>query len=164
MTWLNSSTFVVLHSWRSINKGILAIAPESIARINQCSLLVSEMFKNKLFSAVSLTCQCLWRHTQLPLVWCRFVRHPWRSNGEALLPKMHGCLHPQILQTPPHRWSLFWDRVPPHAVHGAPRVSSKATSQPVCAKVCLIYFYFTFITAFLKGTMWRISGALLIKM
>ncbi|TMS11405.1 Casein kinase II subunit beta [Larimichthys crocea] len=60
---------------------------------------------------------------------------PGEAMVKALLSKVHGCLHPQILQTPPHRWSLFWDRVPPHAVHGAPRVSSKTTCQPVCAKV-----------------------------
>lgn len=34
----------VLCSWKSINKGILAIAPESIVRISQCFLLVSLAF------------------------------------------------------------------------------------------------------------------------
>lgn len=142
------SKYGVLRSWKSINKGILGIAPESIVRISQCFQLVSMTFLylhiKQFLSFITQTprctfdlCQRLWRRI-LHLVCCRFVRHSRRSNGEALLPKVHGCLHPQILQTPPHRWSLFWDRVPPHAVHGAPRVSSKTTSQPVCAKVCLI--------------------------
>lgn len=38
------SKFVVLRSWRNINKGILAIAPESIVKISQCFLLVSLTF------------------------------------------------------------------------------------------------------------------------
>lgn len=37
---------VALHSWKSTNKGILAIAPESTARINQCFLLVNWMFSS----------------------------------------------------------------------------------------------------------------------
>lgn len=78
--------------------------------------------------------------------WRRLVRHPWRSNGEALLPEVHGRLHPQIFQASPHRRSLFWNRVPSHVVHGAPRVSSKATSQPVCAKVCWLWCYFLALT------------------
>lgn len=80
----------------------------------------------------------LWRHTWLqwgPFL-CRLVGHPRRSYGEALLSKMHGCLHPEVIQTSPHGWSIFWDRFPPHAVHGAPRISLQAPSQPVCAQVC----------------------------
>lgn len=53
---------------------------------------------------------------------------------------MHGRVHPQILTTSSHRRSLFRDRFPPHAVHGAPRVSAKATSQPVCPKVRLTVY------------------------
>lgn len=143
MLWQEStviSKFVVRRSWKSINKGILGIAPESIVRISQCFLLVSLDFsplhKNHAASLTFSGCEDILNY-HLSRIWYRSVRHPWRSNGEALLPKVHGCLHPQILQTPPHRRSLFWDRVPPHAVHGAPRVSPKATSQPVCAKVCL---------------------------
>lgn len=87
-----------------------------------------------------------WLHPSIFFFWRRLVRHPWRSDGEALLPEVHGRLHPQIFQASPHRWSLFWNRVPPHVVHGAPRVSSKATSQPVCAKVCWIWCYFLALT------------------
>lgn len=85
---------------------------------------------------------------------CRPVRHPWRGHGEALLPQVHGRLHPQILPTPSHRRSLFRDGFPPHAVHGAPRVPAKAAGQPVCPKVrlpvCGVHFKlhsFTFIVA-----------------
>ena len=137
------SKFVALCSWKSINKGILVIAPESIVRISQCFLSVSLTF---LYLHKTSAAPLTFVHghddtfnNHWSLVWCRSVRHPRRSNGEALLPKVHGCLHPQVLQTPPHRWSLFWDGVPPHAVHGAPRVSPEATSQPVCAKVCLTW-------------------------
>lgn len=42
------SKFVALHSWKNINKGILAIAPESIVRISQCFLLVSPHFNSLL--------------------------------------------------------------------------------------------------------------------
>lgn len=35
------SKCVLLHSWKSTNKGILAIAPESIVRISRCFRLVS---------------------------------------------------------------------------------------------------------------------------
>lgn len=68
---------------------------------------------------------------------CRLVRHSRRGHGETLLPKVHGRLHPQILPTSSHRRSLLRDRFPPHAVHGAPRVSAEAASQPVCPKVRL---------------------------
>lgn len=47
-----SSECNALFSWRSINKGILAIAPEFIVRINQCFRLVS------LTSLLSEACSC----------------------------------------------------------------------------------------------------------
>lgn len=86
----------------------------------------------------TLLLRCSRRHAkpQRGLFLCRLIRHPRRSYGEALLSKMHGRLHPKVIQTPPHGWSVFWDRFPPHAVHGAPRVSLQASCQPVCAQVC----------------------------
>lgn len=86
----------------------------------------------------TLMLRCSWRHTktQWGLFLCRLIRHPRRSYGEALLSKMHGRLHPKVIQTSPHGWSVFWDGFPPHAVHGAPRVSLQASCQPVCAQVC----------------------------
>jgi len=48
---------------------------------------------------------------------------------------MPGCVHTQILAAPPHRRCLFWNGVPAHAVHGAPRVQAQTPSQPICTKV-----------------------------
>lgn len=39
--WIVTSDYLVFCSWKSINKGILDIAPEFIVRISQCFLLVS---------------------------------------------------------------------------------------------------------------------------
>lgn len=59
---------------------------------------------------------------------------------------MHGCVHPQVLPAPPHGRGLLRDRLPPHAIYGAPRVPAKTTCQPVCAKV---YFY-NYLCKFIK--------------
>lgn len=103
-------------------------------RISQCSQSVSptfappfETFEKLLPSFSSSIC----------IAMCRPVRYPWRGHGKTLLPKVHGRVHPQVLPASSHRRSLFWDRFPAHAVHGTPRVSAKATSQPVCPEVCL---------------------------
>lgn len=60
MTSMVISKCVVLPSWKSINRGILAIAPESIVRISQCFLLVSLTF-----------------HIQQILLYTRTMLHPW---------------------------------------------------------------------------------------
>lgn len=49
---------------------------------------------------------------------------------------MHGCVHAQVLQAPPHRWSVLWYRLPTHALHGPPGVPTQEARQPVCPQVC----------------------------
>lgn len=49
---------------------------------------------------------------------------------------MYGCVHTQVLQAPPHRWSVLWYRLPTHALHGPPGVPTQEARQPVCPQVC----------------------------
>ncbi len=55
----------------------------------------------------------------------------FRSDGETVLSKVHGCVHPQVVSPPPHRRSLLRHRVPAYAVHGPPWVSPQKTGKPV---------------------------------
>ena len=73
--------------------------------------------------------------TSLPPSPSRSVRHPWRGDGQAVLPQVHGRLHPQVVPPPPHRRGLLRHRLPPHALHGAPRVPAQEARQPVCPQV-----------------------------
>lgn len=125
-------SFFLLWSWKSTNREILVIVPEFIVRTSQCCQSVSptfvpplETFEKPLPSNSS----------SIITAACRPVRHPWGGHGQTLLPQVHGRVHTQVLPAPSHRRSLLWDRFPPHAVHGASRVSAKATSQPVCPQV-----------------------------
>lgn len=61
------SKFVALHSWKSINKGILVIAPESIVRISQCFLSVSLTFLylHKTCCTVDLSSVALMTHSTI---------------------------------------------------------------------------------------------------
>ena len=55
----------------------------------------------------------------------------YRSDGEALLPEVHGRVHSEVFAASSHRRRLFWHRLPSHALHGPPGVPAKETSQPV---------------------------------
>lgn len=65
----------------------------------------------------------------------RPFRHPRRGYGETLLPQVHGRVHTQVLQTPPHGRRILRHWFPSHALHGASRVPAQATCQPVCTQV-----------------------------
>lgn len=47
---------------------------------------------------------------------------------------MHGRVHTQVIEAPPHGWRLLRHRFPSHALHGAPRVPAQEARQPVCAQ------------------------------
>jgi hypothetical protein len=53
-----------------------------------------------------------------------------------------------VIQAPPHRRSVLWDRLPTHALHGASRVQAQASSKSgslaekdgeYCMSRCLIF-------------------------
>lgn len=54
---------------------------------------------------------------------------------------MSGCVCTKVLETPSHGRGLLRNRVPSHAVHGAPWIQAQAPYQPVCFQVF-------FVTAF----------------
>ena len=72
----------------------------------------------------------------LKLDYFRFIRYTWRGYGQIILPEMPRRVHTEILQTSPHWWGILRYRIPSHAFHGSSRVQTKATSQPICSKVC----------------------------
>ena len=68
---------------------------------------------------------------------CRSFRCSRRVDGQVILSKVPGCLHAQVIATPPHRRSLLRHGLPTHALHGARRVPTKETAQPVHPEVQL---------------------------
>ena len=113
---------------RSTRLATLVTVQESTVR-TRFKLQQSQNWKNAFHTYLNPNCAANDAHRAL---WC-----PGWGDGQALLSKVHGCLHTQVLQvilkgkkwayvnfdqTPPHWWRLLWYRLPSHALHGAPWV------------------------------------------
>lgn len=72
-------------------------------------------------------------YSKCDLVDCRVEWCSWWGHGEAILPKVYGCLQSEEHKTPSLWWRIFWHRLPPYVVHGSPGLPAEAAGQAVRA-------------------------------
>lgn len=59
-------------------------------------------------------------------------RCSWWGNGQELLSQVHGRLYAKEFETSSYRWSLFWNRISTHAVHGSSRIQTETCGKSIC--------------------------------